>query len=318
VGTGRMVQAIIKEHLANPGLPFDVVSNPEFLREGSAVKDCMNMERAVIGATSEKAAGIIEELHEPFHTTVIVTDLESAEMIKYAANAFLATKISFINDIANLCERYGADVTKVSEGMGLDSRIGKRFLQAGIGYGGSCFPKDTQALFHISKQVGYDFELLQAVMNTNDRQKELFMEKVVREVNDLRGKKVAVLGLTYKPNTDDMRYSPSLSVIPALVSLGADVTAYDPVGIPHAKRWIKEDVAYSDDLYQTVEYADVCVILTEWKDVANMDLVRVGKLMKTPLIIDGRNCIAPDVAKEHGFRYVSIGRPAVDGILVHK
>jgi len=310
VGTGKLVQQIIKENLGEPGIPFDVVSNPEFLREGSAVHDCMNMERAIIGATSPEAANAIAELHKPFGTAILMTDLETAEMIKYAANAFLATKISFINDIANICERVGADVTKVSEGLGLDSRIGKKFLQAGIGYGGSCFPKDTQALFHIARAVDYDFELLRAVMETNDRQRYRFIEKVISELGDLNGKKIAVLGLTFKPNTDDMRYSPALTVIPELIKQGAEIYAYDPIGIPEAKKWLddSESLHYVDMPFDAIGGADACIILTEWPEVVNIDLERLRRLLKNPLIIDGRNCFAPEQMKKLGFRYVSIGR----------
>jgi UDPglucose 6-dehydrogenase len=315
VGTGRLVQEIVQANLSDPSIPFDVVANPEFLREGSAVHDCMNMERAIIGATSERAADVVAGLHEPFHTTIVKTDLESAEMIKYAANAFLATKISFINDIANLCERVGVDVSKVSEGLGLDSRIGRRFLQAGIGYGGSCFPKDTQALYHTATGLGYDFHLLDAVMRTNEEQRYRFVQKIVDEMGSVAGRTIAVLGLTFKPNTDDMRVAPSLTVIPELLRRGAVVRAFDSVGVPEARKLLGEDVAYYTEMYGALQGADACVILTEWDEVLKLDLARVKGLLTWPLIIDGRNGFALDRMEQEGFRYVSVGRPAVGMLL---
>ncbi|WP_096156585.1 UDP-glucose 6-dehydrogenase TuaD [Bacillus sp. FJAT-45066] len=311
VGTGELVYNIVQENATDKTVEFDVVSNPEFLREGSAIHDTMNMERAVIGATSEKAAAIIEELHKPFNTTIVKTNVETAEMIKYAANAFLATKISFINDIANVCERVGADVTKVAEGMGLDSRIGSKFLQAGIGYGGSCFPKDTQALVHIASEVGYDLKLVRSVIETNESQKIKIVEKMQEVFGELKGKKVAILGLAFKPNTDDMRYAPSLYVIPALKELGAEITAYDPVAIEEAKKWIETEITYSEDLYGTIEGADACVILTEWPEVMDLDLIRVKQLLESPFIFDGRNCFKLEVMKDKGINYYSIGRPSI-------
>jgi UDPglucose 6-dehydrogenase len=311
VGTGRLVQEIVQAKLSDPSIPFDVVSNPEFLREGSAVHDCMNMERAIIGATSERAADVVAGLHEPFHTIIVKTDLESAEMIKYAANAFLATKISFINDIANLCERVGADVSKVSEGLGLDSRIGRRFLQAGIGYGGSCFPKDTQALYHTATGLGYDFHLLDAVMRTNEEQRYRFVQKIVDEMGSVAGRTIAVLGLTFKPNTDDMRYAPSLTVIPELLRRGAVVRAFDSVGVPEARKLLGEDVAYFTEIYEALQGADACVILTEWDEVLKLDFAKAKALLGRRLIIDGRNCYALERMEQEGFRYVSVGRPSV-------
>ncbi|MFD2613805.1 UDP-glucose 6-dehydrogenase TuaD [Paenibacillus gansuensis] len=312
VGTGRMVQRMIQERIGNKEISFDVVSNPEFLREGSAVYDCMNMERAIIGSTGDQAASIIKELHAPFETRVLVTDLESAEMIKYAANAFLAAKISFINSIANLCERFGADVTDVSEGMGLDSRISGKFLQAGIGYGGSCFPKDTEALRHMSRSVDYDFSMLDAVIDTNAAQRMTVVRKAQDVLGNLSGKTIAVLGLTFKPNTDDLRYAPSLDVIPVLVSQGAAVRAFDPVALAEARKILgQESISYYDDLYLALDGADACMILTEWDEVLHMDLTRVQKLMSEPVVIDGRNCFPLDLMRAKGFRYASVGRPEV-------
>ncbi|MGD6776459.1 UDP-glucose 6-dehydrogenase TuaD [Sutcliffiella horikoshii] len=311
VGTGRLVASIIKENLQKE-MDFDVVSNPEFLREGSALYDTMNMERAVIGASSEKAAAIIKEIHEPFNTTIISTDIESAEMIKYASNAFLATKISFINDIANICERVGADVTKVAEGMGMDTRIGAKFLQAGIGYGGSCFPKDTQALVHIAEQVNYDFKLIKAVIETNQHQKMHIVRKLKDIFPSLKGKKISVLGLAFKPNTDDMRDAPSLDIIPALLELGAEVKAFDPIAIKEAKHHFSDSITYSTDLHSTLDGADAAVILTDWKEVMEMDLSMAKQLLNNPILIDGRNCFDLKYAEEAGLIYHSIGRPQVN------
>ncbi|WP_226682054.1 UDP-glucose 6-dehydrogenase TuaD [Sutcliffiella horikoshii] len=311
VGTGRLVASIIKENLQKE-MDFDVVSNPEFLREGSALYDTMNMERAVIGASSEKAAAIIKEIHEPFNTTIISTDIESAEMIKYASNAFLATKISFINDIANICERVGADVTKVAEGMGMDTRIGAKFLQAGIGYGGSCFPKDTQALVHMAEQVDYDFKLIKAVIETNQQQKMHIVKKLKDIFPSLKGKKISILGLAFKPNTDDMRDAPSLDIIPALLELGAEIKAFDPIAVEEAKHYFADSITYNTDLNSTLEGTDAAVILTDWKEVMEMDLTITKHLLNNPILIDGRNCFDLKYAEEAGLIYHSIGRPQVN------
>lgn len=313
VGTGRLVERIIKEHLTDENIAFDVVSNPEFLKEGSAIEDCMNMERAVIGATSERAAKLIEKLHEPFQTTVFITDLESAEMIKYASNTFLATKISFINSIANICERVGADVNEVAAGMGLDSRIGSKFLQAGIGYGGSCFPKDTHALVHIAENAGYDFRLMKSVIETNEQQRVVVIHKIKELIGDIRGKTIGILGLAFKPNTDDMRDAPSLSIIPKLLQQGAKIKAYDPIATKEAKIHFGEKIKYENDPYETVINCDVCLILTEWNQIKTMNLDQVKKLLKKPIIVDGRNCFDPEMMRARGFTYSSIGRPSVRG-----
>lgn len=312
VGTGRLVQELIQSHLGEQDVSFDVVSNPEFLREGTALNDCMNMERAVIGSDSERATKIITELHEPFNTNIFVTDLESAEMIKYASNAFLATKISFINAIANICERVGADVTQVAAGMGLDSRIGSKFLQAGIGYGGSCFPKDTHALVHIADSAGYDFKLMKSVIDTNDQQRIVVIQKIIELIGDIRGKTIGILGLAFKPNTDDMRDAPSLSIIPKLLQQGAKIKAYDPIAVKEARIHFGDKIGYGNDPYETVMDCDVCLILTEWDQIKAMDLDEVNKLMKQPIIVDGRNCFDPVLMKERGFTYSSIGRPIVN------
>lgn len=311
VGTGKLVASIIQENRMDQSINFDVVSNPEFLREGSAIADTMNMERAVIGSSSEKAAGIIEELHQPFNTIIVKTNIESAEMIKYAANAFLATKISFINDMANICENVGADVKEVAYGMGLDSRIGPRFLNAGVGYGGSCFPKDTQALVHISEQSGYDLQLIKSVINTNNNQKTKVVKQLLQEFDNLKGKTISVLGLAFKPKTDDMRYAPSLEVIPGLIKLGASVKAYDPIAIKEAQKFLPTTIEYFTDVYETLKNTDACIILTEWEDVLDLNLDVTKDLLNNPIIIDGRNCFEPELMKTKGYTYYSIGRSVV-------
>lgn len=308
VGTGELIASIIQEQTETP---FDLVSNPEFLREGAAIKDCMNMERAVIGSSSESASQLIAELHKPFTSKIVKTSVETAELIKYAANAFLATKISFINDIANICERVGADVTKVSEGIGLDSRIGPLFLQAGVGFGGSCFPKDTAALLHISKNVGYDFKLIEAVMETNEQQRLNLIDKLVSAVGPLKGKIISVLGLAFKPNTDDVRSAPALDIIPQLVNLGAEVRAYDPIAVTEVKKRLGYQCTYSEDLYQTIENADACLILTDWQQVKQLDLPKVKQIMNQPIVVDGRNLFQLETMKQLGFTYLSVGRPTV-------
>ncbi|WP_219835809.1 UDP-glucose/GDP-mannose dehydrogenase family protein [Paenibacillus sp. R14(2021)] len=311
VGTGRMIAEIIEGNRPDPSIAFDVVSNPEFLREGTAIADCMNMERAIIGSTSQKASDIIAELHKPFNTTVFQTDLESAEMIKYAANAFLATKISFINEIANLCERLGADVSQVSIGVGLDSRIGSKFLQAGIGYGGSCFPKDTEALRYLASACNYDFRIINSVIGVNNSQRLVIMDKLQAALKDLEGKNIAVLGLSFKPATDDLRYAPSLDLIPLLIGNGASVRAYDPVSMLEASRHLPEQVEFGTDLYDTVKHADACVILTDWDEIKQMDFKRVHQLLGQPIIVDGRNCFTNETMQQNGFNYFSIGRAPV-------
>jgi UDPglucose 6-dehydrogenase len=308
VGTGKLIAAIIKEQT---DIPFDLVSNPEFLREGVAIKDCLNMERAVIGATSEKALQLIADLHRPFTTKIVKTSVETAELIKYAANAFLATKISFINDIANICERVDADVTKVSEGIGLDSRIGHRFLHAGVGFGGSCFPKDTAALLHISKNAGYEFKLIEAVMETNEQQRIHMVNKLVAALGTLEGKKISVLGLAFKPNTDDVRSSPALDIIPQLVNKGAEVRAYDPIAVSEVKKRLGYQCTYSENLYQTIEDADACLVLTDWQQIRQLDLAKVKQIMKQPILVDGRNLFELETMEQLGFTYLSVGRPMV-------
>ncbi|MCM3630982.1 UDP-glucose/GDP-mannose dehydrogenase family protein [Paenibacillus glycanilyticus] len=311
VGTGRKVENWIRENMPNPHIPFDVVSNPEFLREGSAVADFMNMERCIVGALRPEAAQAVADCFEPLGTRTYFTSNESAEMIKYAANAFLATKISFINAIANLCERYGADVEDVAEGIGSDSRIGSAFLQAGIGYGGSCFPKDTHALNWMADQAGYNFGLLKEVIQTNEEQKYMLLKKLVLALGDLRGTTIAVLGLSFKPNTDDLRDAPSLALIPALIAAGANVRVYDPVAMPEARKWFGSDVIYGTGVYQTISGCDACMILTEWREFITLDLEQVRQLLKRPIVVDGRNCYPLESMSQHAIEYHSIGRAAI-------
>lgn len=311
VGTGKWVKGIIEKEAGHSN--FDVASNPEFLREGSAIYDTMNMERAVIGVESEKAKEVLTELHKPFNTNIVVADIETAEMIKYAANAFLATKISFINEIANICELVGADVTKVAEGMGYDNRIGKAFLAAGIGYGGSCFPKDTNALINIAENVGYNLRIVKDVENVNAMQRFRVYDKIKEALNgDLTGKKLAVLGLAFKPNTDDMRAAPSIDVIPKLMEDGADVFAYDPVAMSNAKKEIA-NLHTVDSYEEAVQDADAVVVLTDWKEFKDLDLADLKKKLKQPIMIDGRNMFELDEMENMGYYYASIGRRTIKG-----
>ncbi|MGO4108796.1 UDP-glucose 6-dehydrogenase TuaD [Paenibacillus sp. YAF4_2] len=312
VGTGELVREVVQANKKYPWTSFDVVSNPEFLREGTALSDCMNMDRAIIGSDNAEAAEQIAQLHAPFNTRIFKTDLESAEMIKYAANTFLATKISFINAIANICEKVGADVEDVAKGMGMDSRIGEKFLQAGIGYGGSCFPKDTYALAHIADKSGYDFELLKSVIKTNQRQRFIVLDKLRETLGGLAGKQIAVLGLAFKPNTDDMREAPSLTIIPELLKQGAVVRTFDPIATEVARKLLPADVAYMESAELAAAGCDACVILTEWDEVLSMDLAKVRDRMKQPIVIDGRNSFDPKIMEQHGFVYYSVGRRPVN------
>jgi UDPglucose 6-dehydrogenase len=299
---------------------FDVVSNPEFLREGSAVYDTFNPDRIVLGGNSEKAIAMMKELYEPLVTRefaedkslppvpVVVTDLSSAEMIKYAANSFLATKISFINEVANICDRVGADVTQVAQGIGLDSRIGNKFLQAGIGWGGSCFPKDVSALIHTADDYGYSAQLLKAAVDVNQRQRLMALEKLQQELKILKGKTVGLLGLTFKPDTDDMRDAPALNLIEQLNRLGAKVKAYDPIvsqsGLSHGL----SGVIIETDAERLADGCDALVLVTDWKEFLKLDYNKMAKLMAHPVMIDGRNFLERQVLENAGFRYLGIGR----------
>ncbi len=328
IGSGDWVSMIVLDGLKerkNHGEPievtphFDVVSNPEFLREGSAIYDTFNPDRIVLGSNSEQAIALMKALYQPLverqfsenqslpPVPVVVTDLNSAEMIKYAANAFLATKISFINEVANICDRVGADVTQVAQGIGLDSRIGSKFLQAGIGWGGSCFPKDVSALIHTAADYGYTTEILNAAVDVNTRQRGILIEKLQQELKILKGKVIGLLGLTFKPDTDDMRDAPALNIIEQLNRLGAKVKAYDPIvsssGMSHAL----SGVIIETDAERLADGCDALVLVTEWQEFLKLDFAKMGSLMKQPLVIDGRNFLDRDRLRQLNFRYIGIG-----------
>ncbi|HRJ30747.1 MAG TPA: UDP-glucose/GDP-mannose dehydrogenase family protein [Cyclobacteriaceae bacterium] len=312
VGTAHKVHAKVSE---GAKVEFDVVSNPEFLREGLAVEDFMKPERVVIGTRSPRAQKIMETLYAPFvmqGNPVIVMDEPSAELTKYAANAFLATKITFMNEIANMCELLGADVDLVRKGMGTDSRIGKRFLFAGIGYGGSCFPKDVQALSQSAQQVKYDFKILDAVMNVNEHQKTKMIERMKEHFKEgLKGKKIAVWGLAFKPQTDDIREAPSLLNIQELLALGASVHVHDPEAIENVRKQLGDKITYHTNSYEALKDADALLIATEWPEYRTPDYEKMARLMKTKAIFDGRNIYDLSTIRELGFNYYSIGREIV-------
>jgi len=310
VGTNHWIKEVILNNLLN-NVKVEVVSNPEFLREGSAIYDSFNGDRIVVGADNEEAANVIEEINKPFGIPVFKTDIRSAEMIKYAANAFLATKISFINEISNICEKVGANVEDVAYGMGQDNRIGTQFLNAGIGYGGSCFPKDTKALVQIAGNVKYDFDLLKGVIRVNQKQQEMLINKLNERFESLKDKKVAVLGLAFKPNTDDMREAASIIITQHLIKKGANVTAYDPVATENAKRILDSKIHYATNLTEALKEADVALILTEWNEIKEIDLQVFEEHMKFPIIFDGRNCFDPRIIEKYQIEYHSMGRPSV-------
>lgn len=289
------------------GHKFDVVSNPEFLREGSAINDFIHPDRIVLGVESAKAKQIMTSLYQPLNRPILVTNIKSAELIKHASNAFLATKISFINAIARICDKVGADVKEVAQGMGLDNRIGRYFLHAGIGYGGSCFPKDLEAFINIAEKLGYDFQILKAVRNTNEEQKKFVLQKIKDELWIVKDKTIAVLGLAFKPNTDDLRNSPSIDLVNALIQEGAKVKVYDPKAMGKAKESLK-DVIFCNDLYQAAKSADCLVVATEWNEFKELDFARLKKTLKRPLVIDARNIYDPRLLKEMGFTYIGVGR----------
>ena len=303
-----------------PEPQFDVISNPEFLREGSAVYDTFNPDRIVLGGNSKRATGLMQDLYAPIiarefaenksaaTVPVVVTDLSSAEMIKYAANAFLATKISFINEVANICDRVGADVTQVAKGIGLDSRIGSKFLNAGLGWGGSCFPKDVSALVHTAEDYGYDAQLMKAAISVNERQKMVTIEKLQQVLKILKGKTIGLLGLTFKPDTDDLRDAPALVLIENLARLGAKVKAYDPIISQSGMRHGISGVIVETDPERLADGCDALVVVTEWAEFQNLDLGKMSRLMNMPIIIDGRNFLDQCKAEAAGFRYVGIGR----------
>ncbi len=310
VGTGRQVERIIRA--ARPELEFDVASNPEFLREGSAINDFMRPDRVVIGAESERAQEVMRQLYRALfliETPILFTKLETSEIIKYAANTFLATKITFINEMADLCEKVGADVHDVARGIGLDGRIGKKFLHPGPGYGGSCFPKDTLALVKTAQDYGAPLRIIETVVDVNEKRKHAMAEKIAAACGgDIKGKTIAVLGLTFKPNTDDMRDSPSLVIVPALQKAGATVRAYDPEGMHEAEKMLP-GITYCVDAYDTMKEADAVVILTEWNQFRNLDIKRMKTLLKAPVMVDLRNVYNPADMKAAGFSYTCVGRP---------
>ncbi len=307
VGTSREVEKIIRT--VQPDAAFDVASNPEFLREGSAIEDFRRPDRVVVGCDTEKAREVMREVYRPLflnETPILFTSRESSELIKYAANAFLAVKITFINEMANLCEAVGGDVQDVARGMGLDGRIGKKFLHAGPGYGGSCFPKDTLALIKTAQDSGAPTRIVEAVASVNDARKVMMAEKIEQAFGGISGKTVAVLGLTFKPNTDDMRDAPSLVIVPHLQKKGAIIRAYDPEGGHEAKKLLNLDLC--NDAYEALSGADGVVILTEWNEFRALDFARVKQKLKTPLMVDLRNIYRPDQMAAEGFTYVSVGR----------
>ncbi len=310
VGTGDLVREVIERHQRTP-VPFDVVSNPEFLREGCAIEDTLRPDRIVIGAPTQQVAMTLLELYAPLERPMIITDVPSAEMIKYASNAFLATKISFVNVIANICELAGADITQVVKGMGLDRRIGPAFLQAGLGYGGSCFPKDTDSLVHTAAALGVDFALLRAAVETNEERAGHFVRMIEKALAPLDDKRVAVLGLAFKPNTDDMREAKSTEVVERLVQLGAQVHAFDPVAMENAKRMLPASVVYSDSPYAAAADADAVALVTEWNEFKLLNLERLRAVMRRPVLFDGRNLWEPERMRRLGFEYHSIGRKPV-------
>jgi UDPglucose 6-dehydrogenase len=308
VGTNRKVYEIVKK--ANPAAEFDVASNPEFLREGSAIEDFRRPDRVVVGADADKARAVMKEIYRPLYlneTPIVFTTLETAEIIKYASNAFLAAKITFINEMADLCEKVNGNVQDVARGMGLDGRINPKFLHAGPGYGGSCFPKDTLALLKTCEQYGAPTKIIEAVVAVNTARKKAMGIKIEEAFGGLQGKTVAVLGLTFKPNTDDMRDAPALDIVPYLQSKGATIKAFDPEGAKEAKSRLKLDLC--TDAYDAMDGADGVVILTEWNQFRALDLDKVKKLLKKPIMVDLRNIYRPETLKEAGFQYASVGRP---------
>jgi len=309
VETGDKVREIIKKNIKK-NIDFDVVSNPEFLREGTAIKDTLQPDRIVVGADSKRATDMMKKLYSPIKAPLLVTDIRSAELIKHAANSFLATKISYINALAQICDISGADIEKVAEGMGYDKRIGRSFLNAGIGYGGFCFPKDIQAFVKIADNYGYDFKMLKATNSINEEQKINFVNKIKKELRNVKGKEIGVLGLAFKPNTDDMRFAPSIYIIKELQKAGAKIKAYDPEAMEKSKS-IFENVQFCNEPYEVCKDSDCLLILTEWNEFKKMSIKKIKALLKSPLILDGRNIYDPEHLKKEGFTYVSIGRKKV-------
>ncbi len=309
VETGEWVSRTI-QRFNKSGTAYDVVSNPEFLSEGSAVKDFLHPDRVVLGVSSKRAEAVMRDVYAPLKTTVLVTDVKSAELIKHASNSFLATKISYINAVSALCEKVGADVRMVAKGMGLDRRIGPMFLNSGIGFGGFCFPKDLEAFYWISKQKGYDFHLLKSVKEINEHQKGWIARKIEEKLWNLEGKTVALLGLAFKPNTDDMRFAPSIDVAVQLKSRGVKLRAFDPVAMERAKVLPEfAGVKFCKDAYEAIKGTDAVAVVTEWPAFKEIDLKRAKKLMRTAVLLDGRNVFDPEAARALGFDYAGVGRP---------
>lgn len=307
IGTNYGIEKYIKRNLKS-NVKIELASNPEFLSQGSAVKDTLNASRIVIGVESEWAKNILEYVYKPFNQPIVVTNRNSAEMIKYASNDFLALKISFMNDIANLCEIVGANIEDVAKGMSYDERIGNKFLKAGIGYGGSCFPKDTKALHWLSNQNGYELKTIKAAIEVNESQKLKLARKASEIIENFEGMKVCVLGLTFKPETDDLREAPSIPNIEYLLERGAKVIAYDPIGIENTKKIFKDSIEYTTDIDEAIKDSEACFIMTEWSEILNYDINKYKINMKVPLIFDGRNCYKVDDMKNLGILYYSIGR----------
>jgi UDPglucose 6-dehydrogenase len=309
VGTGKWLREFVSANLKSK-TDFGVASNPEFLREGAAIQDFMRPDRVVIGSNEPEAIEVMKELYRPLYlieTPIVITSLEAAELIKYAANAFLATKITFINEIANLCDAIGCDVHDVARGMGMDNRIGRKFLHPGPGYGGSCFPKDTRALTTVADQFGVETRIVDAVIDANERQREAMIPKIEKLVGDLSGKRIGMLGLSFKPETDDMRESPAIDIVNSLVAKGSIVKAFDPVAMEEAKHCLP-NIEYAEDEYDAIRDADVLVIVTEWNQFRALDMDKVKSLLKSPKIADLRNIYEPEDMRELGFEYVGVGR----------
>lgn len=306
VQTGEWIYATIKKLVKKPSL-FDVASNPEFLREGSAVNDFLNPDRVVLGVSNARSEKMLRKIYEPISAPIVVTDIKSSELIKHACNSFLASKISFINMVARICDAVGADVEMVAQGMGLDPRISPSFLKAGIGFGGFCFPKDLSSFLRISEKLGVRFGLLQETLDINSTQKQFFVELIRRKLFGLKGKKLAVFGLAFKPNTDDMRYAPSIDIIQALQNMGAVISAYDPQSMEKAKSIFKK-VRFGKDPYDIVRGADAAVIITEWNEFKNLNWKKIRRSLKTPNLFDGRNMLNPAEMRSLGFEYWGIGR----------
>jgi UDPglucose 6-dehydrogenase len=310
VGTNEKIKQVIQS-VKLPKLQVEVISNPEFLREGSAIFDFFNGDRIIIGADNPKSASIIEQIFHPLKIPIMKTDIRSAEMIKYASNAFLAAKISFINEIAAICEKVGANIEEVAYGIGQDKRIGPQFLQAGIGFGGSCFPKDTKALVQIAGDVSHKFELLESVIKVNNRQQLVAVQKAKELLGSLQGLRIAILGLAFKPDTDDIREAASLEIVNALQKEGASIIAYDPAAIPNVRKVLGNKIDYTMDLLLALSGADLAIIATEWNQIKHLPLEMYSQLMKVPVIIDGRNCYSLEAVHKHPLTYISIGRAPI-------